>query len=306
MGLSLGLVFLLAFQWSCGSKSAAPSAPSGGGGTTYTYPFKFSFGGSGAGTGQFNGILGLAVHVDGLFVSDSSNDRVQKFDLGGDYLGQWAGHTAFNPGGITFDKNGTLYVMDIAHNEIQTSDLNFNYKATYGPTVGSYTLNEAIGLGIDNSGVSILVADPLSGAVYRFNSTFSAGVSIAYPLVGPFGVAEDSSGNVYVADSSASVLTKFNSSLAAPITLAGSGTTNGLLSNPSSVAVDSDGNILVGDGSGRVQKLSPSGSYITQISGPGSNPGQFGTEGLYVATDANKNVYVGDYANNVVDVFAPN
>jgi sugar lactone lactonase YvrE len=306
-GLGLGLVFLLAFQWSCGSKSSSPTTPSGGGGTTYTYPFKFSFGGTGSGSGQFSGPRAVAIYNDALFVSDYSNERVEKFDLEGNYLGQWSGHTAFDSvAGITFNKTGTLYVSSLLNGTIQTADLNFNYENTYGPAVGGYTLSHPFGLAVDNNGVSILVADSLAGAVYRFNSTFSAGVSVAFSFSSPFQAAEDSSGNLYVVDTSGNDIVKFNSSLAAGTTIAGSGTTNGLVSLPTSIAVDSDGNLLVGDLTGRLQKLSPSGSYITQISGPGSNPGQFGTNGLFVTTDANKNIYVADYANNVVDVFAPN
>ena len=304
LGLSLGLAFLLVFQWSCGSKSS-PTTPSGGG-IDNNYTFIHAFGGAGTGNGQFSGPRGVAVYNGAIFVTDSGNLRVEKFDLNGNYLGQWAGQTPFGTlGAPLVDKNGTLYVSDFGNGNIQTADANFNYKATYGPSVGGFTLVEPFGLALDNSGVSILVAD-VTGEVYRFNSTFSSGVSVAYPFTFPFRAVEDSSGNLYVADVSASVILKFNSSFASPTTIVGTGTTNGLVTGPSSIAVDSDGNLLVGDTTGRLQKLSPSGSYITQISGPGSNPGQFSAGGLLLTVGSNKDIYVADYGYNVVDIFAPN
>ena len=48
------------------------------------------WGGNGGGGGQFNNPTGLAVDGAGnVYVADSFNSRVQKFDGDGDYLGQW-------------------------------------------------------------------------------------------------------------------------------------------------------------------------------------------------------------------------
>ena len=297
----LGAAFL---HLSC-SGNNSPSSPSGGNPTpAYTYPFLFSFGNFGTGDGQWTNPQQAVVHQNAIFVADQNNFRVQKLDLDGNFLGQWFGNAPFGGVvGMTFDKNGILYVSDIGHHQIETADSNLNYIATYGPTVGSFTLSYPYDLNVDNGGTSILVADGGTGVVYRFNPAFSAGVSINYSFSLPWGVVEDKPGNVYVTDAGNSNVVKFDSNLGSPTILMGSGTTNGTVNSPFGIAVDSDGNLWVGDGTGRVQKVSAGGSYLTQLAAP--NGGNFGTNGLEIAIDPNKNLYVSDYNGDQIDKYAP-
>ena len=296
----LGAAFL---HLSCSSNNS-PSGPAGNNTPAYTYPFQFPFGDTGSGSGQFSAPQQAVVYQNQIFVADQDNFRVQKLDLYGNFIRQWHGNTPFGGVvGITVDKNGILYVSDIGNHQIETADSNLNYIATYGPAVGPFTLSYPYDLNMDNGGTSILVADGGSAAVYRFNSSFSAGVSINFSFTFPWGVAEDKSGNVYVADDGNNDVIKFDSSLGSPATLMGSGSTNGTVTGPWGIAVDSDGNLWVGDSTGRVQKVSPNGSYLTQLSGPVS--GLFKTGGLEIAIDPNKNLYISDYYANQIDKYAP-
>lgn len=299
--LLVGAAFL---QLSCSSNNG-PSSPSGGNNTpAYTYPFLLFFGDSGNGSGQFSGPNQAVVSNNAIYVADQNNFRVQKFDLNGNVLGVWGGNHPFGGVlGITADKNGTLYVADYGHSQVETADFNLNYLATYGPTVGPFVLSSPFGLNVDNGGTSILMADGGTQKVYRFNSTFTAGVSVNFSFGEPWDVAEDGGGNVYVTDEGNNDVIKFNSSLASPTTLIGSGSTNGTVTSPFGIAVDSDGNLWVGDSTGRVQKVSPSGSYITQLAAPGG--GSFETGGLEIAIDPNKNLYICDYYANQIDKYAP-
>jgi DNA-binding beta-propeller fold protein YncE len=65
--------------------------------------------------------------VDGqgdVYVSDTGNQRVQKFDREGNFITQWGGYGngtgQFNfPYGITVDARGSVFVVDSANTRVQ-------------------------------------------------------------------------------------------------------------------------------------------------------------------------------------------
>ncbi len=50
------------------------------------YRFAMSWGESGSGPGQFDAPIGIVIHGDEVFVSDSGNNRIQVFNREGEYL----------------------------------------------------------------------------------------------------------------------------------------------------------------------------------------------------------------------------
>jgi|GEM_PF-1854001 len=74
--------------------------------------------GPGLGNGQFNVPMYIAVDVNGnIYVSDTGNNRIQKFTNNGIYVTQWGtlgtGSGQFSyPQGITIDATGNVYVVD--------------------------------------------------------------------------------------------------------------------------------------------------------------------------------------------------
>lgn len=71
-----------------------------------------SWGKPGSGPGEFN--LPHCVRVDRndrLLVADRGNNRIQLFDIGGNYLGEWTGFT--HPDMIHIDTDDTVYVSEL-------------------------------------------------------------------------------------------------------------------------------------------------------------------------------------------------
>jgi tripartite motif-containing protein 71 len=127
----------------------------------------------------------------------------------------------------------------------------------------------------------------------------------------PFGVAVDSSGNVYVADESNNRIQKFTSSGVFLTTWGSFGSGDGQFNGPEGVAVDpTSGNVYVADMiNQRVQKFTNSGVFITKWgSFESSNGCSTSTPGFNdpgaLAVDANTgNVYVVDTFNNRILYF---
>ncbi len=243
---------------------------------TPLFCYSGQWGGPGTNNGQFQHLVGIAVDSinSWVYVSDYTNNRLQKFDLLGNWLATWGGLAAgagagqFDaPNDVAVDSNGNIYVADQLNNRVVVLNSSGNTVLTFG-----------------TSGVS--------------NGQFNK----------PEGLALDSQGNIYAADTFNNRIQVFNSSGTWLATWGGtgSGTGNGQFSDPAQVAVDGAGNVYVADlGNHRIQKLSPSGTYLTQWGTQGGGPGQFeNPDGVAVGPCGW--VYVSDQTLNTIQVFDSN
>jgi len=257
------------------------------------YAFRLAIGGA------VKAPLGIATDAsDNIYVADTGNNRIVKFDSSLDFLGKigstGSGNSQFsNPSGVAVDGSGNIYVADSSNNRIQKFDSDGNFLWTVGAFgSGNEQFNHPIGVVVDSSGYvyvadsgnnRIQKIDPSGNYVGQFGSKGSANNQFSYPT----GVAVDGSGNIYVSDSGNNAVKKFNSA----------GTwiwTNTYgLGNPQGVAVDSGGNVDVSSiAYDQILQYDSNGNYLRVMTGAGfSDP-----HGL--AVDSAGDIFVTDSYNH--------
>jgi len=231
---------------------------------------------------EVNGPTGVAVDASGnLYIADSYNGKVRKVAASGTITtitGPWT-----EPMGVATDSAGNLYVSD--------------YFAQVWKYSTGGTITTVAGTGTQG----------YSG---------DGGPATSAMLHGPWGVAVDSSGNVYIADQYNSRIRKVSTS-GTITTVAGNGTagysgdggpaTSAMLYNPQGIAVDAAGNLYICDVSNlRIRNVSM-GGQITTVAGNG-NGGYSGDGGAATSTslsgprgaafDPFGSLYIADSGNN--------
>ncbi len=178
------------------------------------YVYSATIGSSGTDPGQFDGPWGLAVDDGGnLYVADTANNRIQKFDGSGDFVATWGtggtGNGEFwSPTGVDVDSDGNIYVADKDNSRIQelNSSGTFVTKWGSGPSDGDGEFNSPWALDVDAYG-NVYVADTYNNRVQEFDSDgnfLTTWGSYGYgdgEFYGPSGVAVHPNGKIYVADS---------------------------------------------------------------------------------------------------------
>jgi DNA-binding beta-propeller fold protein YncE len=101
-------------------------------------PFVRAWGSQGSADGQFDGPSSVAVDSQGnVYVVDSGNARVQKFDSTGNFLLKWGSYGKTSgqfrtPAGIAVDASGDVYVADSGNRRIQKFDGSGNFLLQWG------------------------------------------------------------------------------------------------------------------------------------------------------------------------------
>ncbi len=182
----------------------------------------------GSGDGQFNSPSGIATDAAGnVFVADFSNFRIQKFTGGGVYLSQWgtggSGNGQFiRPFTLATNTAGEVYVVDYFNMRVQRFTGAGVYIGQFGTQgMGNGQFNFPSGIATDNDG-NVYVGDILNQRIQKFSASgtyitqwgsFGSGdgqFGNNGILAGPYGVATDVLGNVYVADGGNSRIQKFS------------------------------------------------------------------------------------------------
>jgi tripartite motif-containing protein 71 len=271
----------------------------------------FHFGAGGGNSAAAGG--GLAAAGDVVYVSDTGNDRVQRFTIDGGHGAQIVAQgTLANPRGIAV-RGSRLAVADDQHHRIVVFDTGGHVLRTVGTGPGTMPgqLNFPYGVGFDPRG-RLFVADDLNHRVVRYSSGpdypykgrwgsyGTAPGQLAYPR----GLAVDAGGNVYVANTGDDRVDVFDRGGALLRSFGASGRATGQFDAPLGVAADASGIRAVTDAvNGRVQLLNPDGSVATVWGSPNPGPTIL-PEPVASAFDAAGDLYVLDRRRARIVVFA--
>jgi RHS repeat-associated protein len=251
--------------------------------------YSFAFGSSGTGNGQFQfPTLETLTSSGNLWVSDSTLDRLQEFNVKGEYLTQFGSKgtsaSQFNfPFGIAINaSSGNIYVSDRNNFRVQ------EFSAT-----GTFVRMFGYGVSDGEAKFEICTASCRVGLKG----------SGAGQFLEPDGVAIDASGNVWVVDEVNNRLEEFNEKGEFLHQYGTKGTGNGQLSQPVGIVYD-NGNLYVTEATNeRVQEFSTAGAYVAKFGSEGTGNGQFKVPYAISAGPVTNDLYVTDRENNRVEVF---
>jgi sugar lactone lactonase YvrE len=271
----------------------------------------FSGDGGKATSAEINTFYGIAVNGGGtsVTIADSSNQRVRQFTVGGNIntvagngtacagtCGEGGAATSAefdSPYGVA-ESGGTIYVAN-----------NYNY------AIDSFTVGGNLARAAGNHSYNLETL--ITGAP-------ATGVSLNYP----WEIADDTSGNVYIADSHNSMVREYVRSTGLVNFFAGTGAygftgdggkaTSADLTYPYGVAKDSSGNVYIGDINNCLVREVNTGGTISAFAGlvvstsvrcgySGDGGSATAAELYYpygVAVDGKNSIYIADEAQDVV------
>ena len=299
-----------------------------------------------------NAPMGMAVDAAGnLFIADSVNNRVRKVSAAG-VITTFAGNGVSGslgdngpatsaqisqPGSVAVAPDGTVYITD-CNNRVRKVNpdgviTTFATNSQWVFCSFDYYYYDQIsrgGLALDSQG-NLFVASTFSYRVYKitpsggvslfagtgsFGFTGDGGPATSARIGEPWGIAVDSSDNLYIADSNNNRIRKVTTD-GVITTIAGNGTAgfdgdagpaiSAELNFPTSVAFDSAGNLFISDATNyRIRKVGTDGT-ITTVAGNGS-AGSGGDGGsplsaslgypTSIVLNANDNLLISDSSNH--------
>lgn len=133
------------------------------------YNYAFSFGSRGSGNGQFNHAEGIATSPAGdVYVADSNNHRIQKFNSKGEYLSQFGKSQLYLPRDIAIDSKGNFWVLD--KYQVLKYDSSTNFVSAFGEFgYGDGQFYYPTAIDVDSKG-NIWVLDDGNYRLQEFNS----------------------------------------------------------------------------------------------------------------------------------------
>ncbi len=229
-------------------------------------PGQFNFGSSQDYTKPPGG--GIAVAGNFVYVADSGNNRIERFNLEGGEVMEW-GTKGSGPGQFSYPRglaaNATeVLVADDDNHRIEKFDPNGAYQGAAG--------SQGTGPG-----------------------------QFAFP----YGVALDAAGNAYVADDLGHRVVKLNPELGFVGAWGGYGTKPGQLAFPRAIASDPAGdNYVANTANDRVEVYGPEGRFLRTIGASARGLGQL-TAPRGLALDPSGGLLISDTVGSRVELFAP-
>lgn len=241
------------------------------------YLLAMTIGREGVDDGELKAPTGIALDKEGnIYVSDTDNHSVQKFDKDGNFVARWGGEPSaqeglfYYPRGLATGLEGDVYVADSGNNRVQRFDSEGNCMHAWG----------------------------------KFGFAWRGAEMGKFDV--PWGLTTDHQGNVYISDTSNARVQKYQPDGTPVMKWGRDGSYDGAFFFPRGIAIDFVGNVYVADeGNHRIQKFDARGSFLAKWGKEGAGPGQFKSP-WGVACDALGNVYVVDSNNHRIQKFDGN
>jgi len=271
----------------------------------------FSFGQKGEAPGQFSSPLGISTDPKGnIYVADTGNNRIQKFDGKGKLLAFIGGfgweHEQFHrPVDICAENGLDVYVADYENRRIEQYDKDLNWIASY---VSDPTWSEKLQFGFPRSvSISIhgdlFIVDSENKRILKLNSLRDPEVSFGDydwgqgDLADPVQTFISRTDKIYVADSQLGLVLLFDY-YGNYLSSCG----ENVLSKPTGLCVSVDGYLFVADsGLDQIVAFDPNGRPVMHLGSHGDKLGAFDRPSD-VAVHQNR-LFVADTDNHRVQVF---
>jgi uncharacterized protein (TIGR03663 family) len=283
-----------------------------------------TWGGPGALEGQFSFPKGLAIDSErNIYVADSQNHRIQKFDSDGEFITAW-GSFGTEPGqfsepwGIAVDDDENVYVADTWNHRIQkfTAEGEFvTYWGAHQNTEGQLLEPQGLFWGprdiaIDDEG-NLYVTDTGNKRVQKFDSDgnplgqWGGGGSLPGQFQEPVGIASDQDANIYVADTWNQRIQIFDPDSQFRRQWRVDAWWGDSVVNKPYLAVDGEGRVYITDPEGyRVLVFDSEGKLLAIFGKYGTDESSFDLP-TGIEVDGEGNVYVSDSNNQRIMKFAP-
>ncbi|MHB8772041.1 MAG: phosphatidylinositol-specific phospholipase C domain-containing protein [Syntrophales bacterium] len=274
-----------------------------------------AIGREGAASGQFTLPESIVQDSAGnIYIADTFNDRIQKFDPEGHYILSW-GSSGAEDGqflgcrGLAIDSANSVYVTDVILHRVQKFDSSGNFVTKWGSEGrGAGEFSAPFDVSTDSSD-NVYVVDANNNRIQKFDSsgrylgefgTHGAGDG---QFDEPIGITIDRHSNIYIADGQNNRIQKFDKNMRFVGKWGEAGTGDGQFVAPYGIAADRDGNIYVTDlEDNRIQKFDSLGNYLGKAAQPGYREGEV-FEPVDVIVDQFGNLYVVDGNNHRVQIF---
>lgn len=247
---------------------------------------------------------GIAVAGNYVYVADSGNDRVERFNLNGEEPIQWGSYGS-GAGQFSYPRalaaNESEVIVSDDNHRVQRFEPDGGYLGSAG-TAGSGPgqFEFAYGVALDALG-DVYVADDLGDRIVKlgpqleFLGAWGGFGSKAGQLAFPRALASDPAGDTYVADTANDRIEVFDPDGDFLHTIGIPGRATGQLTAPRGLGVDPAGQLMAGDQDGnRVEVFDPHSEDVAalwSVAG-GSRASLYAPGG--VAADAGGEVYVAD------------
>jgi hypothetical protein len=234
------------------------------------------WGGTGSGNGKFNHPQGSLLDPSGrLYVADSDNGRIERFNASGTWLNNYAaGGSGFAPGDVAIS-GANLYAASAGRIDVWSIPLGGLHLRSTSTAYNAY------GITADPAGITY-VSDPDHGLIHVYNAAGTERDSWDAQGAG-YGLTTDDAGSIYVAYSGSGRIRKFSPAGALEQTwdmptytiVSGGQTLTGQV-DPRDVAVDGTGRVYAPDAgthSNLVAVFGADGTLQQILGSPDSDPG---------------------------------